>query len=99
MSQHLPITDLSQRAVAFGMKSMNVDGQDVEAVHAATVGGAMALRRNDVGSVTPGARADLIALDAPSPIHLAYRPGVPLVSGVWKDGRGLRALSTVDYLR
>lgn len=36
MSQHLPITDLSQRAVAFGMKSIDVDGQDVEAVCAAT---------------------------------------------------------------
>jgi pyruvate dehydrogenase E1 component alpha subunit len=35
MSQHLPITDLSQRAVAFGMRSIDVDGQDVEAVHAA----------------------------------------------------------------
>ena len=36
MSLHLPITDLSQRAVAFGMKSIDVDGQDVEAVYAAT---------------------------------------------------------------
>ena len=36
MSQHLPIEDLSQRAVAFGMRSVEVDGQDVEAVYAAT---------------------------------------------------------------
>ncbi|MCP9486595.1 MAG: thiamine pyrophosphate-dependent enzyme [Gaiellaceae bacterium MAG52_C11] len=36
MSQHLPITDLSQRAVAFGMHSIDVDGQDVEAVFTAT---------------------------------------------------------------
>jgi acetoin:2,6-dichlorophenolindophenol oxidoreductase subunit alpha len=36
MSQHAPITDFSQRAVAFGMKSIDVDGQDVEAVYAAT---------------------------------------------------------------
>ncbi|MFL6029689.1 MAG: thiamine pyrophosphate-dependent dehydrogenase E1 component subunit alpha [Gaiellaceae bacterium] len=35
-SQHMPIEDISQRAVAFGMKSMKVDGQDVEAVHKAT---------------------------------------------------------------
>ncbi len=83
--------------IALAVREMGMS--PTEAVHAATVGGAMALRRNDVGSVTPGARADLIALDAPSPIHLAYRPGVPLVSGVWKDGRRLRALSTVDYLR
>lgn len=36
MSQHLPIEDLSQRAVAYGMRSIDVDGQDVEDVVAAT---------------------------------------------------------------
>src|SRR5918994_5296729 len=36
MSQHAPIEDFSQRAVAFGMRSMEVDGQDVEAVYNAT---------------------------------------------------------------
>jgi pyruvate dehydrogenase E1 component alpha subunit len=36
MSQHAPIEDFSQRAVAFGMHSVDVDGQDVEAVYAAT---------------------------------------------------------------
>ena len=36
MSQHAPIEDFAQRAVAFGMRSIDVDGQDVEAVHAAT---------------------------------------------------------------
>jgi acetoin:2,6-dichlorophenolindophenol oxidoreductase subunit alpha len=35
-SQHLPIEDLERRAVAYGMKSLKVDGQDVEAVYAAT---------------------------------------------------------------
>jgi pyruvate dehydrogenase E1 component alpha subunit len=34
--QQLPITDLAKRAVAFGMRAMTVDGQDVEAVHGAT---------------------------------------------------------------
>lgn len=58
-----------------------------EAVWAATAGGAAALRRDDVGRLSPGARADLVVLDAPSYIHLAYRPGVPLVTDVWKDGR------------
>lgn len=57
-----------------------------EAVWAATAGGAKALRREDVGVIKPGARANLITLDAPNHLHLAYRPGVPLVSGVWKDG-------------
>lgn len=57
-----------------------------EAVWSATAGGAAALRRTDVGRVTPGARADLALLDAPSHVHLAYRPGVPLVSAVWRGG-------------
>ncbi len=57
-----------------------------EAVWAATAGGARALRLDDVGAIAPGMRADLVLLDAPTRVHLAYRPGVPLVSRVWKDG-------------
>ncbi|MEU3232185.1 imidazolonepropionase [Nocardiopsis alba] len=57
-----------------------------EAVWAATRGGAMALRRTDVGHLAPGARADLTLLDAPNHLYLAYRPGVPQVAAVWKDG-------------
>ncbi|MEU0618805.1 imidazolonepropionase [Streptomyces albogriseolus] len=57
-----------------------------EAVRAATAGGAAALRRTDVGRLVPGAYADLMLLDAPSHVHLAYRPGVPLVAGVWRRG-------------
>jgi len=57
-----------------------------EALWSATAGGAAALRRTDVGRITPGARADLVLLDAPSHVHLAYRPGVPLVSAVWQRG-------------
>jgi imidazolonepropionase len=56
-----------------------------EAVYAATAGGAAALRRTDIGVITPGARADLIALDAPSIVHLAYRPGVPLVRPIFEE--------------
>jgi imidazolonepropionase len=69
-----------------------------EAVWAATAGGARALRRADVGHLSPGARADLIMLDAPSHAHLAYRPGVPLVAAVWRSGqrRGTELLSAQD---
>jgi imidazolonepropionase len=57
-----------------------------EAVWAATLGGARALRRDDVGALRPGARADAIALAASSHLHLAYRPGVSLVERVWQRG-------------
>jgi imidazolonepropionase len=57
-----------------------------EAVWAATAGGARALRRDDVGVIRPGARADVQVLDAPSVTHLAYRPGVPLTWAVWRRG-------------
>ncbi len=58
-----------------------------EALWAATAGGAAALRRDDVGRLGPGARADLAVLDAPSYVHLAYRPGAPLVADVFTGGR------------
>jgi imidazolonepropionase len=57
-----------------------------EAVWAATMGGARALRRTDVGHLGVGARADILLLDAPSHVHLCYRPGVPLVAAVWQKG-------------
>jgi len=57
-----------------------------EALRAATLGGAAALRREDVGHLRLGARANLVVLDAPSYVHLAYRPGVPLVRQVVTAG-------------
>ena len=57
-----------------------------EAVLAATAGGAQALRRTDMGRLAPGCRADLAVLNAPSPAHLAYRPGVPLVAATLVRG-------------
>jgi imidazolonepropionase len=57
-----------------------------EALRAATVGGARALRRDDVGVLAPGYRADLVVLDAPSYTHLVYRPGVPLIRTVIEGG-------------
>ncbi len=58
-----------------------------EALQAATLGGAASLRREDVGHLRVGARADLVILDAPSHVHLSYRPGVPLVRQVLTAGR------------
>ncbi|WP_433607779.1 imidazolonepropionase [Prescottella agglutinans] len=70
--------------IAIAVRDMHMT--PAEAVWAATAGGAKALRRDDVGSLRIGARADAIALDAPSYLHLAYRPGVPLIREVFKDG-------------
>ena len=58
-----------------------------EALAAVTLGGARALDRGDVGHLRVGARADLVVLDAPTHVHLAYRPGVPLVTETWVRGR------------
>jgi imidazolonepropionase len=58
-----------------------------EAVHAATATAAAALDRTDVGRLVRGSRADFVMLEAPSHLHLAYRPGVPLVTGTWVGGR------------
>ena len=49
-----------------------------EALYAATAGAARALRRDDVGRLAVGAPADLAVLEAPTYLHLAYRPGVPI---------------------
>ncbi|MEP9363315.1 imidazolonepropionase [Nocardioides sp. CN2-186] len=73
--------------VALAVREMGMS--PAEAVHAATYVGARALDRDDVGALTVGRRADFVLLDAPSHVHLAYRPGVPLVLGTWIGGRSV----------
>ncbi len=70
--------------IALAVREMGMT--PVEAVWAATAGGAQALRREDVGRLAVGARADAVILDAPSYLQLAYRPGVPLVYAVVRGG-------------
>jgi imidazolonepropionase len=60
-----------------------------QALWSATMGGAKALRREDVGSLSVGQSADLVVLNAPSYLHLGYRPGVDLVSQVFKSGKSI----------
>lgn len=62
-------------AIAVREMGMTID----EAVQAVTLGGAAALRRTDVGRLTPGSAGHVTILDAPTHHHLAYRPGVPLI--------------------
>ncbi|HWI43547.1 MAG TPA: imidazolonepropionase [Nocardioides sp.] len=71
--------------IALAVREMGMT--PAEALHAATAGGAAALGRHDVGALVPGARADVVLLGAPSHVHLAYRPGVPLVRQVWVGGQ------------
>ncbi len=71
--------------IALAVREMGLS--PAEALTAATVGGARALGRADVGHLAVGAAADLAVLDAPSYLHLAYRPGVPLVRETYRGGR------------
>lgn len=61
-----------------------------EAVQAATLGGALALRREDLGRLTPGARADLIAIDGEHWIDIAYHPGMDVIGAVVREGNPVR---------
>ena len=71
--------------IALAVREMGMSAE--EALQAATLGGANALRREDIGVLRPGARADAVVLDAPSYTHLIYRPGVPLVRDVVREGQ------------
>ncbi|AKU18647.1 imidazolonepropionase [Luteipulveratus mongoliensis] len=63
-------------AIALAVREMGMT--PAEALQAATLGSARSLRRDDVGHLAPGARADLTVLDAPSYLHIPYRVGVPI---------------------
>ncbi|HEY5110764.1 MAG TPA: imidazolonepropionase [Acidimicrobiales bacterium] len=70
--------------VALAVREMDLSVD--EALWAATLGGARALRRTDVGFLGLGARGDLVVLDAPRAAHLAYRPGSSLMRHVVRQG-------------
>ena len=57
-----------------------------EALRAATRGGAAALRRDDLGRLTPGACADLVVLAGEHYVDLAYHPGMDRVAAVVAGG-------------
>jgi imidazolonepropionase len=59
-----------------------------QALYAATVGSAQSLRRTDIGRLVVGNRADLTVLEAPSYLHLAYRPGVPIARALSPSASG-----------
>jgi imidazolonepropionase len=66
--------------IAIAVRDMHMDFDD--ALWSATRGGAIALRRDDIGHLRVGANADVVILDAPRAVHLANRPGASLVRQV-----------------
>jgi imidazolonepropionase len=71
--------------IAIAVREMNFSIE--EAIWAATKGGALALGDNSRGSLQVGGKADFAILDAPSYVHLAYRPGVNVVNTTYKNGK------------
>jgi cytosine/adenosine deaminase-related metal-dependent hydrolase len=80
-----------------------------ELFHAATIGGAKALQRDDIGRLAPGARADMVLVDVTHPAmrpardpvrSLIYAAGDRAIRAVYVDGecvvRDGRCL-TIDY--
>lgn len=59
----------------------------LEALRAATCGGARALLLDDVGRLAPGARADVVAWNVSSHAEIPYHFGKPPVAAVWKAGK------------
>lgn len=67
-------------AIAIAVREMGLTV--AQAVWAATAGGAKALRRDDIGVVRRGARADFAVVAAPEYAHIAYRAGVPITQAL-----------------
>ncbi|MBP6043680.1 MAG: imidazolonepropionase [Rhodoluna sp.] len=73
--------------IAVAMRDMGFSPE--QALAAATSGGAKALRRSDIGGLSLGMKADFAVLNAPSYIHLSYRPGVDLIDSTWVAGKNV----------
>lgn len=67
--------------IAIAVREMGMT--PIEALWAATAGGAASLGDPTIGNLAVRSRAHIVELDAPNHVHLAYRPGVNLVRNVW----------------
>ncbi len=74
--------------IAIAVREMHFSPE--QALWSATLGGAKALLRSDVGHLSEGASADFAILKSDSYLHLAYRPGVNLIEQVWRNGLQIR---------
>ena len=66
---------ITSMAIVISLAVREMHMSPKEALYAATMGGAAALQREDVGHLSEGANADLIIWDAPSYLHIPYRMG------------------------
>lgn len=73
--------------IAIAVREMNFSIE--EAIWSATKGGALALGDSGRGELKVGSRADFVLLDAPSYVHLAYRPGVNLINATYVAGQAV----------
>lgn len=80
-------TTSMQLVIALAVREMHMSVD--QAIRAATLGGAHALARTDIGVISPGMKADFIILSAPSIDFLAYRPGVPQIAHTYLAGKAL----------
>lgn len=71
--------------ISLGVVAMGLTAD--QAIWAATRGGALSLGLEDRGLIAAGAPADLVVLDAPSPVHIPYRPATNLIGRVFSSGR------------
>jgi imidazolonepropionase len=75
-----------QIAIALACRYMRLT--PAQAIAAATVNSAHAIRRSDsIGSIEPGKQADMLILSVPDYRHLGYRYGTNLVKQVIKRGQ------------
>ncbi|MFM7949310.1 MAG: imidazolonepropionase [Actinomycetales bacterium] len=66
---------ITSMAIVISLAVREMHMSPKEALYAATMGGAAALQREDVGHLSEGANADLIIWDAPNYLHIPYRMG------------------------
>ena len=66
---------MTSMPVIMSMAVRDMHFTPAQALYAATVGGARALQRGDIGHLTVGAKADFAIWDAPSYLHIPYRMG------------------------
>jgi 5-methylthioadenosine/S-adenosylhomocysteine deaminase len=74
VSPHNLIEEMRLAAILARVAARDINTTSTAAMfHAATVGGATALGRDDIGRLAPGARADLVLVDLANPFMLPAR--------------------------